>query len=536
MQRRRCSRLRVACDAPNRSSSIMALRVGRFWRWTAPFVVLGTTAMFLYSHIVHTTSEEADIEVAPLAPGAPPTVVKHLNMFDFCLANTLKLMWNSGSKPLCVIIAFCSVLWIYTKLAMMAIVWLAPLPRRSVGIVLTILDVLGKWSFVDLYCGALYQTQLVLKLKSLLQLGEVKLGLHSDSGAFVFLTALILAIGITNMMVIVHRHDVMHATKTGGSGAGARGAGARLLPYTAEEHAEEHAQAETGGLKLAQALFRPTPRVSAPSAEEHAQEHERTLPDAPTPAAQQASPPVYAAQRASSDLDISRLVLPPAAAAPRTGALLGTVLLAGAVLASGFAMVYLLFWAHIMQFVYSGIFGEFVPLPERTVQLTLWSWLCSLRLADFDPDSGSGVDVGQWYFVTVGFIITFAAQIVLTPALLAALLLPAQTRPRLKEGALHAAQLLMAWACTDVFCVGMGVACFYMQRIATYTMEQQPEDILVLLVDFCGNVDSCFKVEGTLLPQFWIVVLSCVVTNVGGSLIFVRAKKSLLAAQSRGGT
>ena len=64
---------------------------------------------------------------------------------------SVKKLWENGSYPLAILVLLTSVIWPYVKLFVSFFVWFSPYerPRRRERLI-EIMDVLGKWSFVDI--------------------------------------------------------------------------------------------------------------------------------------------------------------------------------------------------------------------------------------------------------------------------------------------------------------------------------------------------------------------------------------------------
>jgi len=195
------------CAAASPSARSMAWRVSPLVRWTMPPLIVVTTALFIVAHCVVIDTEMIDIKLRGAAEGAGDTTVLHLNVWDFQLKNTVRMMWDSGAWPLAILVVSMSVAWVYAKMIMMMVVWFAPLSRAAAGRLLLLLDLLGKWSFIDLFVALLYQDGLSLQLRRVMQVGDASIGLHSRGGAYVFLSALVVAIAITQVEVAIHRQS-----------------------------------------------------------------------------------------------------------------------------------------------------------------------------------------------------------------------------------------------------------------------------------------------------------------------------------------
>lgn len=82
------------------------------------------------------------------------STTKPIVLLSFGLAGSVNDMWNSGAYPLAVIIALASGGWPYAKQILLLFAWFAPstiLHPLSRGRLLEVLDMLGKWSMIDIY-------------------------------------------------------------------------------------------------------------------------------------------------------------------------------------------------------------------------------------------------------------------------------------------------------------------------------------------------------------------------------------------------
>jgi len=75
-------------------------------------------------------------------------------ILPFTLAGSINDMWNAGTRPLAFIIAIASGGWPYIKQILLLFAWFAPatiLTPKVRGTLLEVLDILGKWSLIDIY-------------------------------------------------------------------------------------------------------------------------------------------------------------------------------------------------------------------------------------------------------------------------------------------------------------------------------------------------------------------------------------------------
>ncbi|KAH9260649.1 hypothetical protein BASA81_001116 [Batrachochytrium salamandrivorans] len=75
-------------------------------------------------------------------------------LVPWTISSTVNDFWNSGAQPIALIVVFMSCFWPVSKNLMLIALWFAPRTFLSHSLrmrILTILDILGKWSFVDVY-------------------------------------------------------------------------------------------------------------------------------------------------------------------------------------------------------------------------------------------------------------------------------------------------------------------------------------------------------------------------------------------------
>jgi len=93
----------------------------------------------------------ATVEIAITIAG---DTTQPIDLLEFRLANSINDMWNGNAVPLSLIIFLASGAWPYSKQILMLFCWCAPAtilhPDRR-GHYLEILDILGKWSLIDIY-------------------------------------------------------------------------------------------------------------------------------------------------------------------------------------------------------------------------------------------------------------------------------------------------------------------------------------------------------------------------------------------------
>jgi len=135
-------------DMNNRMSSLVRSKeVPLFLRLFIPIVILGNIALFLSGHL----SLGGTVNISGSFAGQPFNVD---GFFEFSMAKSTIEMWNAGAKALAILIVIFSGVWPYSKLLATLFIWFTPprwLSSKRRGSTLQWLDVLGKWSMVDVF-------------------------------------------------------------------------------------------------------------------------------------------------------------------------------------------------------------------------------------------------------------------------------------------------------------------------------------------------------------------------------------------------
>ena len=129
------------------TSMIFSHEIPLIIRFSMPIVIMLNIALFLSGHFSLGATLKLDIQLA-----GDKLIIQ--DFFEFSIASSIIDMWNIKLYSLAVIIFSCSVLWPYTKQAILLVLWVAPPSRigvhRRTSLFLT-LDSLGKWSMTDIY-------------------------------------------------------------------------------------------------------------------------------------------------------------------------------------------------------------------------------------------------------------------------------------------------------------------------------------------------------------------------------------------------
>lgn len=113
-------------------------------RWGVPAFLLATTTLLIVANIGSGVSAEYIL----IQDGE---IVESRQLLHVSVVTSVSELWKNGSYPLAIFIAVMSVSWPFVKLILEAYAWMRPykLPGRRERF-MVILDVLGKWSFVDI--------------------------------------------------------------------------------------------------------------------------------------------------------------------------------------------------------------------------------------------------------------------------------------------------------------------------------------------------------------------------------------------------
>ena len=126
---------------------ICSSEVNVFIRFFMPIVILGNIALFLSGHL----SLGGTVNLSGSFAGQDFDVE---GFFEFSMAKSTIEMWEAGAKALAILIVLFSGVWPYTKQLISLVMWVVPPKRLSSGKrgkILHWLDVLGKWSMVDVF-------------------------------------------------------------------------------------------------------------------------------------------------------------------------------------------------------------------------------------------------------------------------------------------------------------------------------------------------------------------------------------------------
>jgi hypothetical protein len=134
-------------DIPLHLSHFQNPKLSVYWRRGIPLYLLATLGLLLSSDIGSGVSA-----VTLLIPAGEDTVneQQESTLLTASIFTAVKDLWHTGSYALTVFIVITSVGWPYAKLLLSLYAWMLPFssPAKRERLI-TILDCLGKWSFVD---------------------------------------------------------------------------------------------------------------------------------------------------------------------------------------------------------------------------------------------------------------------------------------------------------------------------------------------------------------------------------------------------
>lgn len=135
-------------DLDQRIKSLFTSReIPCFIRYLLPIVILGNVALFLSGHL----SLGGTVNISGSVGEQEFEVV---GFYEFSMVNSMQEMWNANAHGLAVCLALFSGIWPYTKLLFTLFLWFTPtrwISSKRRGSILRWLDILGKWSIIDVF-------------------------------------------------------------------------------------------------------------------------------------------------------------------------------------------------------------------------------------------------------------------------------------------------------------------------------------------------------------------------------------------------
>lgn len=175
-------------------------RINAVYRYGVPFACVCNFALFLWSNtdVGATVNIEMDIVDAVLGP---------VGIFHFGLGDTVQEMWDAKVYLLAILIAFFSGFWPYLKITCMFLAWVLPVgnfPEDKRQLVLTVMDILGKWSLIDVFVLTLMMVAFFFKLSVGTEI-LVLVTVYPELGFYTFLIGTISSLVIGHITLHLHR-------------------------------------------------------------------------------------------------------------------------------------------------------------------------------------------------------------------------------------------------------------------------------------------------------------------------------------------
>lgn len=131
-------------------------------RLIVPVILCVNIALFVGGHIIVAASVSVDFSLLGV----------NLSLDDFAsfsLVESLKDMWNAGVYSIAIFLGLLSGAWPYMKVLSLFYLWLVPPPRLPLakrGSRLATLDLLGKWSLIDVFVLLLFMVAFNVKIEN----------------------------------------------------------------------------------------------------------------------------------------------------------------------------------------------------------------------------------------------------------------------------------------------------------------------------------------------------------------------------------
>lgn len=186
-------------------------------RLAIPIVILGNIALFLSGHL----SLGGTVNISGSFAGTEFNVE---GFFEFSMAKSTLEMWQAGAKGLAIMIVMFSGVWPYSKLLVTLFIWFAPpkwLSSKRRGKILHWLDVLGKWSVVDVFVLLMTLASFNISVKSPDHLDFLPEDLYSINmmvvlmwGLYANMLAQLVAQLLSHIIIHYHRKTTKAAAKS----------------------------------------------------------------------------------------------------------------------------------------------------------------------------------------------------------------------------------------------------------------------------------------------------------------------------------
>eukprot|EP00730_Choanoeca_flexa_P002675 TRINITY_DN11127_c0_g1_i3.p1 TRINITY_DN11127_c0_g1~~TRINITY_DN11127_c0_g1_i3.p1 ORF type:complete len:977 (+),score=222.83 TRINITY_DN11127_c0_g1_i3:236-2932(+) len=192
-------------DSPHATRLCTEPHMSPWLRYIVPILLLVVTGMLVYAH-----TEVAGRVYPSIVYNGTTTDWSTLTVLQFI--HTVHDMWLAKVYALDVTVLVLSGIWPYLKLVLMMFCWLVPTSTLSVGnreTFLRILDVIGKWSLLDIYVSIM----LVVGMHFHVPLDTptqntptiVNMWVTPEPALFVYWAVIILSLVLTHLMLHTHR-------------------------------------------------------------------------------------------------------------------------------------------------------------------------------------------------------------------------------------------------------------------------------------------------------------------------------------------
>ena len=130
----------------NKLSIMRNEAISPLWRYGIPLYLLATLSLLFVSHV------GSGVSATFILNKPDGSIFQEQTLLKVSIFTSVKKLWDTGSFPLAIWIAISSISWPYLKLAVGMFAWVVPSRNhRRREQILEVADVLGKWSFVDIF-------------------------------------------------------------------------------------------------------------------------------------------------------------------------------------------------------------------------------------------------------------------------------------------------------------------------------------------------------------------------------------------------
>jgi hypothetical protein len=190
--------------------------VPQWLRCGIPIIILGNVGLFLSGHL----SLGGTVNISGQFAGQYFDVQ---GFFEFSMVKSTMQMWEAGAHSLAILIVIFSGIWPYTKQFVIFVLWFLPPNRVSSkhrGRIFHWLDVLGKWSMVDVFVLLMSLASFRISIESPSHLEflpedlfEVHMMVVPLWGLYANMLAQIVSQISSHIIIHYHRKTLLHATR-----------------------------------------------------------------------------------------------------------------------------------------------------------------------------------------------------------------------------------------------------------------------------------------------------------------------------------